>query len=135
MMSGIVLDTDVVSFLFKGDSRAEVYKRHLPNQTVVISFMTLAELDHWSLKHRWGKARRKQLAQHLAGYIVYYADAATCRHWAEVFHARYSAGRPMDKADAWIAATPLRLGVPLVTHNVGDYFGVPGLHVITELTS
>jgi predicted nucleic acid-binding protein len=43
--------------------------------------------------------------------------------------------RPAHRtADAWIAATALQLGVPLVTHNVGDYAGVSGLAILSEAT-
>lgn len=42
-MNRVVLDTDVVSFLFKNDARARKYQPHLGGKEVVISFMTLAE--------------------------------------------------------------------------------------------
>jgi hypothetical protein len=41
----VVVDTDVVSYLFKGDSRAPRYRPHLVGHTPVLSFMTVAELD------------------------------------------------------------------------------------------
>ena len=44
-----VVDTDVVSFFFKGDTRAALYRPHLVGQFLLISFMTVAELDRWSL--------------------------------------------------------------------------------------
>jgi hypothetical protein len=53
----VVVDTDVVSFRFKKDSRARLYKRHLIGQDPLIAFMTLAELNAWSLERRWGAAR------------------------------------------------------------------------------
>jgi predicted nucleic acid-binding protein len=40
-------------------------------------------------------------------------------------------GRPIQTADAWIAATALHLNVPLVTHNPHDYRGVIGLTVLS----
>ncbi len=40
----VVVDTDVLSFQIKGDSRARKYDRFLTGQLWVISFMTLAEL-------------------------------------------------------------------------------------------
>jgi tRNA(fMet)-specific endonuclease VapC len=43
-MTGIVADTDVVSFLFKNDSRAVDYLPHLQGIVPVISFQTVAEL-------------------------------------------------------------------------------------------
>jgi tRNA(fMet)-specific endonuclease VapC len=47
-------------------------------------------------------------------------------------HMADKAGTPMGVADAWIAATALALGCPLVTHNATDFQGVPGLPIITE---
>jgi len=41
-------------------------------------------------------------------------------------------GRPVGCADAWIAATALLHGVPLITHNAHHYSAVEGLEVITE---
>jgi hypothetical protein len=35
-MSAAVIDTDVVSFLFKRDSRAQIYLPHLENRTWII---------------------------------------------------------------------------------------------------
>jgi predicted nucleic acid-binding protein len=40
-------------------------------------------------------------------------------------------GRRIDTADAWIAATALLYGAPLITHNPKDYLGVPELKVLT----
>jgi tRNA(fMet)-specific endonuclease VapC len=44
-----IVDTDVVSFLFKRDTRAELYRPHLSTRLLVVSFMTVAELDRWAL--------------------------------------------------------------------------------------
>ena len=42
------------------------------------------------------------------------------------------AGRRLETADAWIAATALLYDAPLLTHNSSDYQGVPALKIITE---
>ena len=39
-----LLDTNVVSFLFKGHTLAQVYRPHLQGKVLAISFMTLAEI-------------------------------------------------------------------------------------------
>jgi hypothetical protein len=44
-MSNAVVDTDVVSFLFKSHSLAYQYLPDLAGRTLLISFMTVAELD------------------------------------------------------------------------------------------
>lgn len=51
----MVVDTDVVSYLFKRDSRAEAYRPHLTGRLLVVSFMTVAELDRWALERDWGE--------------------------------------------------------------------------------
>ena len=43
-MSDVIVDTDVASFLFKRDTRARWYRRHLLGNTLYASFMTVAEL-------------------------------------------------------------------------------------------
>lgn len=44
MSAVVVLDTDVVSYLFKGDTRAEAYRLHLRGKTLALSFMTVTKL-------------------------------------------------------------------------------------------
>jgi len=43
-MNAAIVDTDVVSMLFKGDSRAGLYRSYISGRLLGISFMTLAEL-------------------------------------------------------------------------------------------
>ena len=51
-MPAVLLDTDVTSYLFKKDSRGRWYKQHLHGRERIVSFMTLAELDHWAITRR-----------------------------------------------------------------------------------
>lgn len=55
-----------------------------------------------------------------------------CAKWAAVTVGAQAAGRRIDCADAWIAATDLMTGLPLITHNRNDYLGVPGLTLISH---
>ena len=54
----VVVDTDVVSYLFKQDTRADLYKPHLQGHLLLISPMTRAELEAWALERNWGRPRR-----------------------------------------------------------------------------
>lgn len=130
-MATVVVDTDVVSYIFKQDTRAVPFRRHLNGHTLVISFMTLAEQHAWALQYRWGKQRRSRLARYLAQYVVHYSDADLCELWAEARNQARLKGRPIGAADAWIAASALALAVPLVTNNPTDYAGVTGLSVLS----
>jgi len=57
-MNAAIVDTDVVSLLFKGDRRALAYRPHITDRLLGISFMTLAELERWSLERSRGQRRK-----------------------------------------------------------------------------
>ena len=135
MNTTVVVDTDVVSYLFKGHPTAFEYLPDLEDRTPLISFMTVAELDRWVLEVRWGDARRTRLREYLERFAVLPYNRDLCTKWAEVTVAAKACGRRIDCADAWVAATALLVGAPLITHNRGDYLGVPGLIVITHSPS
>ena len=46
--------------------------------------------------------------------------------------AAHAAGRRIESADAWIAATALLHDAPLLTNNLNDYLGVTGLTLISH---
>jgi predicted nucleic acid-binding protein len=134
-MPSVVVDTDVVSFEFKGDSRASLYDPHLAGKLLVITFMTLAELDLWMLEHSWKQKRRARMERFLRRFVLYPYDRLLCGWWAEATHRARRNGRPISQADAWIAATALGMDVPLVTNNPTDYAGVDGLKIISEVAT
>lgn len=129
----VVVDTDVVSYIFKRDTRAAGFEPHLIGRAPVISFMTVAELDAWADQRNWGQAARTRLEQSLARYTVHFPDRRLCRFWATVTTVGRHTGRPVGHADAWIAASALFLNAPLVTHNTADYAGVPGLTLLAAI--
>lgn len=126
-MKPIVLDTDVVSFLFKGDSRAQLCIPSLQNRQWLISFMTEAELEQWALLSNWGAKRVEWLRLFLGRCAIVPSSHDLVLKWAEATVAARGSGRRIETADAWIAATALLYDAPLVTHNKSDYLGVPGL--------
>jgi tRNA(fMet)-specific endonuclease VapC len=69
---------------------------------------------------------------YLRRFTVVPSSPDLCRQWAEVMVSAQAAGRRIECADAWIAATALVYGVPLVTHNRNDYLGVPGRTLISH---
>jgi predicted nucleic acid-binding protein len=130
-MNAAVVDTDVVSMLFKGDSRADRFRPHLKGRLLGISFMTLAELERWHLERNWGPLRVAELRQYLAMYTVLPVERELCAHWARiVVHAR-RVGRVLQTADAWVAASAIHYRVPLITNNAKDYGMLPGLMILS----
>jgi predicted nucleic acid-binding protein len=130
-MNGAIVDTDVVSILFKGDTRALAYRPYIAGRLLGISFMTLAELDRWSLERNWGEGRKLELAQHLTRYTVLPVSRELCTKWAEVAFTAKRRGRPIQTADAWVAASALHYQVPLITNNRDDYSSVDGLALLS----
>jgi predicted nucleic acid-binding protein len=63
MPEGCVVDTDVVSYLLQGDTRAARFRPYLIDRLLAISFMTVAELDRWALHRPW-------LQTHLVACLV-----------------------------------------------------------------
>jgi tRNA(fMet)-specific endonuclease VapC len=110
-----VVDTDVVSMLFKGDSRAHNYRAYITGRLLGISFMTLAELDRWSLDRSWGTGRKAELETYLRKFTILPATRDLCSLWAKVSWEARKKGRPIQTADAWIAASALYYQVPLIT--------------------
>jgi tRNA(fMet)-specific endonuclease VapC len=131
-MRSVLLDTDVFSFLFKGDTRAAVYERDLQGVQVCLSFQSVAELRYWSIIKRWGDSRRSSLEAALARCVLLPYDDGLSRAWAQITAHRRQLGRPIECGDAWIAATALRHGIPLITHNAADYRDVPALGLVTH---
>jgi len=125
----VVLDTDVVSFLFKSDTRAQRYLPLLQDRQWFISFMTEAELEQWALLANWSEKRVDWLRLFLSRFVVVPSSHDLVLKWAEAMVAARRNGRRIETADAWIAATALLYDVPLLTHNKADYLGVPGLQL------
>ena len=130
-MTPVVVDTDVVSFLFKNDSRAQLYLPLLKNQKLLVSFMTEAELEQWILLAKWGAGRVKRFQEFMTGFASVPSSRDLILMWAEAMVAARGSGRRIEAADAWIAATALLYGAALITHNPKDYLGVPNLRVLS----
>lgn len=130
-MSTLLVDTDVVSFIFKQDSRAANYAKILQGNQLALSFMTVAELFQWAAIRKWGEARTQQLEQTLTSYLVIPVDIELCRCWGNLRAELQAMGKPIFAQDAWIAATALRYDLVLVTHNEKDFSGIPKLVVQT----
>jgi predicted nucleic acid-binding protein len=131
-MSHIILDTDVWSFLFKQDTRAEQYRSHIEGQLPCISFQTVAELYQWVEKADWGQRRRERLVAWLQRFLVIGYDQQMGQLWGKIRADRERLGRPIAAQDAWVAACALRFDYPLLTHNAVDYQLIPQLVIISE---
>jgi len=129
-LSTLLLDTKVVSFLMRNHRLAEAYRRHLEGHTLPISFMTVGELFEGAFRANWDRNRMGQLEATLRTYVVVPSNHRICQRWGEVRSVRRH--QPISAEDAWVAATAVEYGCPLVTHNSADFQSIPNLSIITE---
>ena len=125
----ILLDTNIVSYIFNGSDIAVPYLEQLRGQRALISFQTLEELWHGAWWAGWGERRKDELARHLEHYEVVWPGPELVDVCARLRSERKSVGREVPVADAWIAATALLLDCPLATRDQ-VFFDIPGLEIL-----
>lgn len=76
-MNRRLVDTCTFSYIFKGDTRANIYEPLLHNCEACISFMTVAELYRWSIVRKWGDKQIQALKRELASYTILDFDDET----------------------------------------------------------
>ena len=123
-MKGIVVDTDVFSFIFKGDTRTQIYRPMLNSFTPCLSFLTVAELYRWSIVRKWGVKQVDSLKREIAGYFILEHDDATAWEWARITSVP---GKQIGFSDAWVAASAIRNGLPLLTNNRKHFESITAL--------
>lgn len=118
----VVVDTSVVYILFNGnsDDRYEFYRQRLVGTRTTISFQTLEELQFGIYYRNWGVKRITELRDFLSGFDVAWPDEEMSDISARLRSDTRKAGRELQSADAWIAATAITLSCPLATDN-GDF--------------
>lgn len=128
-----MIDTVAFSALFHQARRPAIaapYLRIVSGRKLVLSFATVAELRFGALKGGWGDLRRRALERDLATLPVVQPDDQLMLICAELRHQCERDGHPLGQkiheADRWIAATALRLQVPVVSadHVFNDVAGL-----------
>lgn len=131
-LEAVVVDTDVMSFVFNRDPvLGPRYEELLAKHFLVIPFIVMGEMRYGARSRGWGVARSTRLEAFLERRAWAFPDAETCRIWAAVRADGRRKGRPIERQDAWIAAVALQLDLPLVTHNRGHFSNVSVLQVLT----
>jgi predicted nucleic acid-binding protein len=120
-------DTSLFVALETGRPLAEA---SLPD-VLAVSVVTLAELRAGVLAARDLATRARRLAtlEYVLGLDLVPVDAAVADAWAVLRVALRDLGRSMKVNDAWIAATAIALGVPVVTQD-DDFAGAPMVDVV-----
>lgn len=126
----ILADTNVVSYIHRNDPKGRPYLARMAGCRAVISFQTHEELLFGALKNDWGQWRIDDLFEYVSNnYDVIGYDLELVRASARLRTESERRGRQLSTADAWIAATAILLGCPLLSHDK-DFGDPPDLCVI-----
>jgi predicted nucleic acid-binding protein len=128
----IVLDTDVFSADLSDTVLIALCEPIIVGRPAFVSFQTVAELRYGAFRRGWGEARLRKLDAKIASVeVVHSGDelvATYARLRTECVRVGHALGQREHDADRWIAATALRLGIPLVS-NDRVFEGTPGLQL------
>jgi predicted nucleic acid-binding protein len=130
-MSVLLLDTNVVSILFKPDhSLHQSCFGIVSGHQWFISFMTRGELLLWPRANQWGSRRREELTNHIDLCTTLLPDEDTCVVWADIMAESRVTGWPITAADGWVAAAARQWDLALVTADYRDFEHLDGLTLI-----
>lgn len=118
----VVIDTDVYGADLVPESRlAAIYEPIIVGRPAFISFQTAAELRYGALRWNWGAARMRKLEARIAEAETVHSGPELVLVYAQLrvdcVRIGHALGQRDHDADRWIAATALRLGVPLVSND------------------
>lgn len=134
--AGAVVDTMVISWLLdeRPNPLADRYRVLIDARPVLLAFQTVMELRYGALRAGWGELRRLRLERRLTGLTVVQPDDAMISVCAELRQACRQIGHPLagkvHDGDRWIAASAIRLGLPLVSHDA-VFDAAPRLEFVT----
>ncbi len=115
---------------------ATLYRPLLEGRAFVLLFQTVAELRFGALRQGWGKQRLDRLDQRVARAELVWPGPELLEEYVALRVRCEQAGHGLAQshhdADRWIAATAIRLGVPLVSHDA-VFKAAPGLTFETAL--
>lgn len=133
-IKSVLLDTNIVSYFYRNDTRMADYGPFILKKNLIISFMTLAEIRFGITNNNWGISRVLEMETYIQlNFTVHYPTDEIVSHYARCMNLSHKRGKPMSHGDAWIAATALELECPLVTHNAKDYEVLAGeLEILTK---
>jgi predicted nucleic acid-binding protein len=134
----VVIDTGVFGARLTLRTRplATLYEPLIEGRAALISFVTVAELRFGARLATWGPERRQSLERQLAQAETVWPGPgltdtyAALRAWC--VRNGHGLGQKDHEADRWVAATAIRLRIPLVAHDA-IFASVKDLHLLTKL--
>src|ERR1700685_3604988 len=90
----VVVDTDVISFIFKDHQLSPAYQAILAGRSLTVSLVTLAEIEYGMEVKNWGTRRRDLMRRFLSRFKPLLPDIDTAKGGlGSRAHARKRAGQ------------------------------------------
>ena len=127
----VLADTNIISYIMRGDSLARDYVELIGNRKISISFITVGELYFGAEKAGWGHRKRSQIDTVINSLTIIMYENEIAKIFGSVVAQRERIGNPVSFHDAWIAACAIHHKIPFVTHNSKDFENISNLTLIT----
>ena len=124
-----VLDTNTLSYFFRGEGRVADRLLAVSPSDVAIPAVVLFEIETGIARSPQAARRREQLDRALGAVRILPFGQREARTAATIRARLEAAGRRLGPYDVLIAGTALAHGATLVTRNVREFRRVPGLVV------
>lgn len=123
-----LLDTNTCIYFMKGTYPRLTEKLFsLDPSNLLISSVTVFELEYGAEKSKWGEKTRQQLALFLSPFTILPFDGSDALTAGRIRGILQRQGAPIGPYDVLIAAQGVNRGVPIVTHNTAEFSRVPGI--------
>jgi len=132
----VVVDTMVYGWLIgqREDSLADKYRALVGQARVMLALQTVAEVRSGALLAGWGELRTRRLERSISRSSVVQPDDAMATAYARLRNDCQRAGHALAAkdhvGDLWIAATAVRLNVPLVSDD-GIFKGLSSVRLLS----
>ena len=123
-----LLDTNICIYFMKNQYPLLSQKilSHSPSE-LLLSSVTIFELEYGAEKSNWGNRTREKLAMFLAPFNIQPFSSEDAVFAGRLRGYLEKHGTPIGPYDVQIAAQALSGGHTLITHNVGEFSRVPNL--------
>lgn len=123
-----LLDTNICIYFMKNQYPLLSQKilSHSPSE-LLLSSVTIFELEYGAEKSNWGNRTREKLAMFLAPFNIQPFSSEDAVFAGRLRGYLEKLGTPIGPYDVQIAAQALSGGHTLITHNVGEFSRVPNL--------
>lgn len=125
-----LLDTNIVIYFMKNQYPRLTEKLFSYNPSdLLISAVTIFELEYGAAKSQWGEKTRNNLAMFLAPFTILPFDSADAVIAGKIRGYLEKKGKQIGPYDIQIAAQAVARGVTIVTHNTSEFGRVPNINL------